>query len=243
MDEPWPRLRMLGAHAPPLLLLLTVFISVRACVDDSSCLQARPSWSSYYTCSNSASYCTGSWQHDMDACCPVTCGTCNTRRRAPGNSAATRRRSSFSGSYYSGYDDGLDTTMILLIVFGAVTFVGLIAWSIYRRFQANKAHQANIQQSATITPVQVVTPVQNTAAVPIAQQPMIPQQLPYQIPPQPLPTMNPPAPEQGTGAVIQKVDHQPTAAKSFCIHCGAQSIGAGDLFCPNCGQKQPLPAA
>ena len=122
----------------------------------------------------------------------------------------------------------MDTT--LLMVLGAVAMVGLIAFSIYRRHQANQAHQANMQQAATMTPVQVVTPVQNTAGVP--------QQLPYQNPPQPLYTTNPPAPEQGkveqgTGA----------AANSFCIHCGAQSIAAGALFCPNCGQKQMLPAA
>lgn len=143
----------------------------------------------------------------------------------------------------AGLSGGLGTMIILLIVFGSVAFAACVGWSIYKRCQAAKAQQS-MQQS--ITPVQVLTPVQSTPAVePIAtgKQPMMPQQLPYQIPPQPLATI-PPAPEQGTGAVIAPIPMVPTAdqatstTKSFCIHCGAKSIEPGAAFCPNCGQRQ-----
>merc|ERR1712188_30309 len=98
---------------------------------------------------------------------------------------------------------------------------------------------------------QPAVPIAASAGTAVPQQAVIPPQ-PTTIPQQPLP-------EQGTGAIIPPAPTgavlvtapppQPTAPqgnvgttgeapKSFCVHCGAQSISPGANFCSVCGQPQ-----
>merc|ERR1712188_49317 len=98
---------------------------------------------------------------------------------------------------------------------------------------------------------QPAVPIAASAGTAVPQQAVIPPQ-PTMIPQQPLPEQGtgaiiPPAP---TGAVIATAPPpQPTAPqgnvgttgeapKSFCVHCGAQSISPGANFCSVCGQPQ-----